>query len=131
VRDDRSPAATDRFVGAGLLGMPVRVDQRVNAAGSVALLTAASRASALAARPPSIIKAPSGPRIATTLQPAPWKSVTPSEIRRRDSRSALLCAGVGWYQRAAERRSTGMKEASSGKYEHGLATRPPSDSATS
>src|SRR5688572_7965246 len=39
--------------------------------------TAASRASAWAARPPSIISAPSGPGIAITLHPAPWSSVAP------------------------------------------------------
>ena len=34
VREDDAAAATDRFVGAGLLGMPVRVDQRVDATGA-------------------------------------------------------------------------------------------------
>src|SRR3954470_7669367 len=52
----------------------------------VAFLTAASSASAFAARPPSIIKAPSGPRIAITLHPAPCSSIAPPrsvlEIRR-------------------------------------------------
>src|SRR5688500_17308830 len=43
----------------------------------VAVLTAASSASALAARPPSISKAPSGPDSATTLPPAPWNSHAP------------------------------------------------------
>src|SRR5215813_10603607 len=43
----------------------------------VAVLTAANSASAFAARPPSIISAPSGPGSATTLHPAPWSSVAP------------------------------------------------------
>jgi len=43
----------------------------------VTFLTAASRASALAASPPSIISAPSAPGIAITLQPPPWSNVTP------------------------------------------------------
>src|SRR5688572_32937210 len=43
----------------------------------VASLTAAMSASAFAARPPSIINAPSGPDTAMTLQPAPWNSVAP------------------------------------------------------
>ena len=34
VREDDSPTAANRFVGADLLGMAVRVDQRVNASGA-------------------------------------------------------------------------------------------------
>ncbi len=33
VREDDAAGATDGFVGAGLLGMPLRVDQRVDASG--------------------------------------------------------------------------------------------------
>src|SRR5688572_7427958 len=43
----------------------------------VAVRTAASSASALAARPPSIISAPSAAGSATTLPPAPWNSQAP------------------------------------------------------
>ncbi len=39
--------------------------------------TVLSSALELAARPPSINSAPSGPGMATTLQPAPWSSVSP------------------------------------------------------
>ena len=78
VGEDDAAILTDRFVGACLLGMPVRVDQRVDATGCQSrFLTAASRASALVARPPSIISAPSLPGIAITLHPAPWSNVTP------------------------------------------------------
>jgi hypothetical protein len=34
VGEDDAPGATNGLVGAGLLGMPVRVDQRVNAAAA-------------------------------------------------------------------------------------------------
>src|SRR5580704_6376553 len=63
----------------------------------VALPTAARSASALAARPPSIISAPSGPGIAITLHPAPWSKVTPprSVVEIRGAACCAL-AEYGW-----------------------------------
>ena len=109
VREDHAARAADGFVRAGLLGMPVRVDQRVDAVVAGRGLTARSSASALAARPPSIISAPSAPRIATTLQPAPWSSVSAAEIGRRDPRravGALRSASPRSAQRAGEHAGT-------------------------
>src|SRR5688572_644465 len=57
----------------------------------VARRAAASSASAWAARPPSIINAPSGPGIAITLHPAPWSSVTPPRSAV-EIRAAACCA---------------------------------------
>ena len=38
MRDDDAATLANRFVGAGLLGMPVRVDQRVDTSGARCLL---------------------------------------------------------------------------------------------
>src|SRR5688572_16683263 len=64
----------------------------------VAALTAASSVSALAARPPSTINAPSEPGNATTLQPAPWNSHAPPrsvvEMRAAACRAWADDAGI-------------------------------------
>src|SRR3954466_7108088 len=59
----------------------------------VAVFTAASSASALAARPPSIMSAPSGPGTASTLHPAPWNRVAPPRSAVEIFASANAAAG--------------------------------------
>src|SRR5688572_7639643 len=85
--------------------------------------TAASRASALAARPPSIINAPSGPGIAITLHPAPWSNVAPprSMVEMRadawraiagweGSRTPPSAAAPAWRKRRRDRESAGWQK---------------------
>src|SRR5687767_7392728 len=68
------PTASLAPVWSGCQCVLIRVWMRL---APVAILTDASSASAFAAPPPSIIKAPSGPESAITLPPAPWNSVAP------------------------------------------------------